>query len=127
MSHVFGTVTIDHIVDMRRSNAARRFLDVEYQPHRLLTKFVCINIDYIYMYILYHHHHHHHHLAASAEIELTTPFQYSLLVIAVRRSSLDITVSLLIMSGKVSFRDHLCDDGCLQRTKDEISLSEARA
>ena len=60
----------------------------------------------------------HHHLAASADIELTTPFQYSLLVIAVRRSSLGMAVSLIIMSGKVSFRDRLCDDGFLQRTKD---------
>ena len=69
----------------------------------------------------------HHHFAATAEIEFTTPFQYSLSVIAVKRSSLGMAVSLLIMSGKVSFRDRLCDDGCFQRTKDEMSSSEARA
>ena len=66
--------------------------------------------------------HHHHHLAASAEIELTTPFQYSLLVISVRMSSLGLP-AYNFWKG----RDRLCDDGCLQRTKDEISSSEARA
>ena len=30
-----------------------------------------------------------------------------------------------MVSGKVSFRDRLCDDGSLQRTKDDASSSEA--
>ena len=29
-----------------------------------------------------------------------------------------------MVSGKVSFRDRLCDDGSLQRTKDDASSSE---
>ena len=53
---------------------------------------------------------HHHHLAASAEIEFTTLFQYVLSDIATKRSSLAIEVSLQMVSGKVSFRDRLCDD-----------------
>ena len=69
--------------------------------------------------------HHHHHLAASAEIEFTTLFQYVLSDIATKRSSLEIEVSLQMVSGKVSFRDRLCDDGSLQRTKDDASSSEA--
>ena len=36
-------------------------------------------------------------------------------------------VSLHMVSGKVSFRDRLCDDGCLHRMNDDTSPSEARA
>ena len=71
--------------------------------------------------------HHHHHLAASAEIEFTTPFQNTLSVIAVRRSSLAMAVSLEMMSGKVSFLDRLSVDGCLHKRNDDTSSSEARA
>ena len=60
---------------------------------------------------------HHHHFAASAEIELTTPLQYSLSAIAAKRSSLGMAVSLLMVSGKVSFRDRLCDDGASKEQK----------
>ena len=58
-------------------------------------------------------------------IEFTTLFQYILSDIATKRSSLAIEVSLQMVSGKVSFRDRLCDDGSLQRTKDDASLYEA--
>ena len=68
-----------------------------------------------------------HHVAALADIELTTPFQYSLSVIAAKRSSLGMPVLWLTMSGKVSFRDRPQDDGCLHRTNDEMSSSEALA
>ena len=70
---------------------------------------------------------HHHHLAASAEIAFTTPFQYSLSCIAPKRFSSGISVSRFILSGKVSFRERFFDDGCLQRTNNDTSSSEARA
>ena len=71
--------------------------------------------------------HHHHHLAASAEIEFTTPFQNTLSVIAVRRSSLAMAVSLEMMSGKVSFLDRLSVDRCLHKRNDDTRSSESRA
>ncbi len=47
-------------------------------------------------------HYHHHQLAVSAEIEITTPFQYSLSFIAANIFSLGIVVPRLILSGKVN-------------------------
>ena len=64
---------------------------------------------------------------ASAEIELTTPFQYSLSFIAAKRFSFGIAVSRLILSGKVNLRDLLLGDGCLQSTNEDTSSSVARA
>ena len=46
-----------------------------------------------------------HHCSASAEIEFTTLFQNTRSVMAVNRSPLDMFVSRLMVSGKVSFRD----------------------
>ena len=68
-----------------------------------------------------------HDDSGQVAIQFTTSFQYSVSVIAAKRSSLGMPVSRLTMSGKVSFRDCPRDDGCLHRTKDEMSSSEALA